>query len=81
MMIFFMSLEGFQSTGGRYPSTCLIMYLSALHDRARQTHHVQDTVIHRSTPYFPEKHRPKGQPDQSVVLGCHGLPGSDSMEL
>ncbi len=26
-MIFFISLEGFQSTGGRYPSTCLIMYL------------------------------------------------------
>lgn len=27
-MIFFISLEGFQSTGGRYPSTCLIIYLA-----------------------------------------------------
>mmetsp|Transcript_56342 Transcript_56342/g.155956 ORF Transcript_56342/g.155956 Transcript_56342/m.155956 type:complete len:215 (+) Transcript_56342:1803-2447(+) len=26
MMIFFMSFAGFQSTGGKYPSTCLIMY-------------------------------------------------------
>jgi hypothetical protein len=72
IMIFFMSLEGFQSTGGRYPSTCLIMYLSALHDK--QTICKTPFCTPFCTPYFPVKH-PKVRPDQSVVLGCHGLPG------